>query len=300
LSKVVKLAFFKHAVSVNFKENSMGSIVIADTEYWTNKGVMARGWSMPGEYRDLTEIGAIRIDTQTFEITDTFHRLIRPIFARPTPYMLALNRRTEEHFLGAPFFSQVIEEFFKFTGPCTVACYGEDGRVLVENMAMHRVNGFALRDDGKRIRVTFDKSGYCEEKENEITLALYSVQAQVAHRLSRGVYHLGIQKPAEMLAIRVIDILPWFSDAGIVTEKISSGQLAKFFGLPLEGECHHPVWDATSVARTAEHLIKQGHENFFATPYATEPVRINAKRPSSLLFSHPAASVAAPAYPDYL
>ena len=44
--------------------NLLKEIVIYDTEYTTWEGAQKRNWSGPGEYREVVNIGAIKIETE--------------------------------------------------------------------------------------------------------------------------------------------------------------------------------------------------------------------------------------------
>ncbi|EME69309.1 inhibitor of the KinA pathway to sporulation [Paramagnetospirillum caucaseum] len=54
--------------------------VVFDTEWTAWEGSMARDWSGPGEYRELVQVGAVKLDALTLEETDRLELMVRPRF----------------------------------------------------------------------------------------------------------------------------------------------------------------------------------------------------------------------------
>jgi len=53
-------------------------IIIFDLEFTTWAGAQDRDWSHPGEFREIVQIGALRVDAASLEIVGEFDRLVRP------------------------------------------------------------------------------------------------------------------------------------------------------------------------------------------------------------------------------
>lgn len=53
-------------------------MIIFDTEYTAWPGSMESGWSRPGEYKEIIQIGAIKINRE-FEIQDSFEVFVKPV-----------------------------------------------------------------------------------------------------------------------------------------------------------------------------------------------------------------------------
>lgn len=54
------------------------SVVVYDLEYTAWEGSMANRWLRPGEFTEVVQIGAVRVDSQTLEEIDVFQALVRP------------------------------------------------------------------------------------------------------------------------------------------------------------------------------------------------------------------------------
>lgn len=54
------------------------SFVAFDTEWTAWEGSMARNWSAPGEYCELVQIGAVKLDTATLTEIESLELIVRP------------------------------------------------------------------------------------------------------------------------------------------------------------------------------------------------------------------------------
>jgi inhibitor of KinA sporulation pathway (predicted exonuclease) len=114
-----------------------GTIVIHDLEYTSWEGSLARRWSGEGEYRELVQIGAVKLEwTQGLPEIDSFERFSLPEFNPVlSDYFTGLTGITNADLdrEGRPF-ARVIAEFADFVGDSpVVAANGDDARCLVEN-----------------------------------------------------------------------------------------------------------------------------------------------------------------------
>jgi hypothetical protein len=57
---------------------SSPTITVFDLEYTAWECSMARQWMTPGEYREVVQIGAVKLDADTFAEVDAFDVLVRP------------------------------------------------------------------------------------------------------------------------------------------------------------------------------------------------------------------------------
>jgi inhibitor of KinA sporulation pathway (predicted exonuclease) len=107
--------------------------VIFDTEYTAWEGSQARNWSAPGEYREIVQLGAIKVDKG--HETDYFL-----MYAKPTKnpklsaYIIDLTQVTQADIdtKGVPF-ATLINQFAEWTESLPLYCCGHDGTVLTEN-----------------------------------------------------------------------------------------------------------------------------------------------------------------------
>lgn len=140
--------------------DAKGHIVVFDTEFTTWEGAWQRGWSAPGEYREIVQIGAVKLeaDAAMAEIA-TLELLVRP---RLNPvlsdYFVKLTGITQaEVDRRAIGFAEALATFAAFVGESTVAayCFGSDADVLAENCRFNNLAfpfaGSLFQDAGPRI-----------------------------------------------------------------------------------------------------------------------------------------------------
>src|ERR1041385_6322790 len=100
------------------------SLIIFDTEYTAWPGSQETGWSRPGEYREIVQIGAVRLASSYREI-ETFELIVKPVL-NPilSDYFVALtgiNQRQVD--LQGRRFSEAWEKFSEFLTRELVAIY---------------------------------------------------------------------------------------------------------------------------------------------------------------------------------
>ena len=112
-------------------------IDIYDLEYTAWEGSLARNWGGDGEYRELVQIGAVRLaNRQGYPEITSFERLALPVFNPVlSDYFTKLTgiTNTDLASCGEPF-AGVIEGFAAFVGAAKiVAANGDDASCLSEN-----------------------------------------------------------------------------------------------------------------------------------------------------------------------
>ena len=113
--------------------------ILFDTEYTAWEGSMARGWSNPGEYRELVQIGAVRVENQTLAELDAF-----TIFAKPeknpalSDFFITLTGITQEDVdRQGVRFPEAIQKFVVWTDDDPLFSWGGDAAILEENSGFH-------------------------------------------------------------------------------------------------------------------------------------------------------------------
>ena len=113
--------------------------VLFDTEFTAWEGSLENDWERPGEYRELVQIGAIRIDGETLEELDCFSVYIKPV-RNPTlsDYFTNLTRITQEKIdeEGVDF-RTAAQMFREWIGDDPCYPWGSDAEVLEENAELH-------------------------------------------------------------------------------------------------------------------------------------------------------------------
>jgi hypothetical protein len=118
-----------------------GGMVVFDLEWTAWEGSLARSWSGPGEYREVIQVGAVRLDAVRFERLAVFDRLVRPV-RNPvlSDYITRLSGLTNERMLAEGVsLDAALAEFAAFVGDRPIWCNGGDAAVLRENCALQAI-----------------------------------------------------------------------------------------------------------------------------------------------------------------
>ncbi len=114
-------------------------VVLFDLEFTAWSGSRARGWSDPDEYREVVQIGALRLDAHTGAELGAFSCLVKPVLNPVlSPFFTALTGITEDRLAGEGLsFEPAYEAFLRFLGLRPLVCYGWDHEVIAENIALY-------------------------------------------------------------------------------------------------------------------------------------------------------------------
>jgi len=119
------------------------TITIFDLEYTAWECSMARHWLTPGEFREVVQIGAVRLDADSFAILDTFEALVVPrVNPVLSPYFEKLTGITSRQLIRDGMdFSTAYAGFLAFAGEGPIAAYGRDDRALRDNLRLYGMTG---------------------------------------------------------------------------------------------------------------------------------------------------------------
>ncbi|MBU2670480.1 exonuclease domain-containing protein [Actinoplanes bogorensis] len=120
-------------------------IIVFDLEFTTWDGAQDRGWSGPGEFREIVQFGAVRVDSATLEITGELDLLVRPV-RNPSlsPFFQELTgiSQADVDARGLPFLT-ALDQFIDFCAGHYVLSYGNDMVVVGENLVLQVPEGRA-------------------------------------------------------------------------------------------------------------------------------------------------------------
>ena len=122
-------------------DQGMPQITIFDLEYTAWECSMARSWLTPGEFREVVQIGAVRLDADSFGVEAQFEVLVRPRF-NPllSPYFERLTGITNDRLAAEAIdFKAAYERFLAFAGEGPIAAFGRDEKVLEENLRLYGI-----------------------------------------------------------------------------------------------------------------------------------------------------------------
>lgn len=129
----------------------MRHAVIYDLEFTAWEGSMRHRWLRPGEFKEVVQIGAIRVDPASLAVLDTFSIFVRPrINPVLSPYLERLTGIT-----GATLraegsdFADAYGRFRAFARGGVCAAFGRDELVFEENL---RLYGLAVPADTPEFR----------------------------------------------------------------------------------------------------------------------------------------------------
>lgn len=120
------------------------TLILMDTEQTCWEGTWERhleGKRLPHEMREVIQIGAVKVDTQTFQVQQEFDKIVTPVF---NPVLSAFceeltgvtNARVAKE--GVPFI-EALNAFEAFCDGAPVMVYNADADVFRENLEFHAV-----------------------------------------------------------------------------------------------------------------------------------------------------------------
>ena len=109
-------------------------LVLYDLEYTAWEGSQERKWSGPNEYREIIQIGAIRVSPDLVE-RDSFLEYVRPVKnPQLSDFITELTGISQDDIdTKGISFSTAFEKFRAFVGETTSYCWGRDTEILEEN-----------------------------------------------------------------------------------------------------------------------------------------------------------------------
>ena len=132
---------------------------IFDTEFTAWEGSHARGWSNPGEHREIIQIGAIKVDK--LKETDSFLMYVKP---KKNPelsdYIIKLTGITQADIdTKGVEYKEALAQFHKWCRELPIYSFGLDGEVMKENSELVQIlfpfNSSQFHD----VRRVFQKAG---------------------------------------------------------------------------------------------------------------------------------------------
>jgi len=119
----------------------MRSAVLYDLEYTAWEGSMENRWLRPGEFREVVQIGAVRVDISTWEIVAEFETLVRPrINGTLSCYFETLtgitNAKLRERGVDL---CEAYRRFVEFAAEGPIASFGREDLVLMRNLALYGI-----------------------------------------------------------------------------------------------------------------------------------------------------------------
>ena len=121
------------------------TLTVFDLEYTAWECSMARHWMEPGQYKEVVQIGAVKLDGRDLSVLDELDILVRPrINPILSPYFEALtgigNDTVAAHGVD---FADAYTRFAAFAQGGPICAFGHDEWVLEENLRLYGIRGHA-------------------------------------------------------------------------------------------------------------------------------------------------------------
>lgn len=119
----------------------MRSAILYDLEYTAWEGSMAHRWLRPGEFREVVQIGAVKVNAETLEIAGEFDVLVRPrINTMLSAYFENLTGITNAMLADRGIdLREAYDRFVAFAGDGPIVSFGRDDLVLTHNLALYGI-----------------------------------------------------------------------------------------------------------------------------------------------------------------
>ena len=122
-----------------FEDRALVSAVIYDLEFTAWEGSMRHRWLRPGEFKEVVQIGAVKLDAHSLAVVGTFCAFVRPRINKTlSPYLERLTGITNETLRDEGCdFAQAYGAFAHFAGDAVCASYGRDDLVFEDNLRLY-------------------------------------------------------------------------------------------------------------------------------------------------------------------
>lgn len=136
-------------------------LTIFDLEFTAWEGSLARQWLGPGEFKEVVQIGAVRLDPDTLAVTATMDCLVAPrINARLSDYFENLTGISNARLAAEGVdFETAYRRFVDFADGGVVAAFGHDEWVLEENIRLYGLKDLPALPEFLELRAWFARHG---------------------------------------------------------------------------------------------------------------------------------------------
>jgi inhibitor of KinA sporulation pathway (predicted exonuclease) len=117
-------------------------VVVYDLEFTAWDGSMAERWLKPGQFREVVQIGAVKIDGVTLEETAAFEVLVKPrLNPQLSAYFETLTGIANADIARRGIdFADAYERFVAFAGDAQTIAFGRDDLIFEENFKLYGIS----------------------------------------------------------------------------------------------------------------------------------------------------------------
>ena len=119
----------------------MPHATVFDLEFTAWENSMAQRWLAPGEFTEVVQIGAVKLDVESFALLDEFEILVKPrINPLLSDFLVRLTGITNEALAARGVdFAVAYREFVSFADGGPIIAFGRDDRVLLRNLRLYAI-----------------------------------------------------------------------------------------------------------------------------------------------------------------
>jgi inhibitor of KinA sporulation pathway (predicted exonuclease) len=137
------------------------ALTVFDLEFTAWECAMASQWLRPGEFKEVVQIGAVKVDGADFRILDELELLVRPRINRHlSPYFENLTGIGNAMLASRGMdFADAYARFAAFAGDGPICAFGRDDRVLEENIRLYGLKNIKPLGPFHDLRAWFAEMG---------------------------------------------------------------------------------------------------------------------------------------------
>ena len=119
-------------------------LTVFDLEYTSWECAMARHWLEPGQFKEVVQIGAVRLDGRDLSVLDEFDVLVRPrINPELSGYFETLTGITNADVAARGVdFADAYARFAAFAADGPICAFGHDEWILEENLRLYGITDY--------------------------------------------------------------------------------------------------------------------------------------------------------------
>jgi inhibitor of KinA sporulation pathway (predicted exonuclease) len=135
--------------------------VIYDLEFTAWTGSMSHRWLRPGEFKEIVQIGAVKVDAVSMKIVGEFDAIVRPrINSALSPYFEKLTGISNDALkTGGVDLAVALTRFVAFCGSDMTSAFGRDDLVIGENIRLYGLKDIAPAANFIDLRPWFRSNG---------------------------------------------------------------------------------------------------------------------------------------------
>lgn len=117
------------------------ALIVFDLEFTSWEGAMRGRWLAPGQFKEVVQIGAVRLDAGTLVETGTLNLLVKPrINPVLSDYLTRLTGITNARLAAEGLdYLEAYRRFVAFAGSGTICAFGRDDLVLTGNLRLYGI-----------------------------------------------------------------------------------------------------------------------------------------------------------------